>query len=104
MNEGAPEKPRYIDFPCLEPGTLIDGKPALNRWSSLITRGKLCLSIHQPRVNHSTGHDFPGAQAMLYAAGVPNKHMMKTAPQVGYVPSVSFNYKRIGISISNKLQ
>jgi dihydroxy-acid dehydratase len=29
------------------------------------------------------GHDFPGAQAMLYAAGVPNKEMMKTAPQVG---------------------
>lgn len=31
-----------------------------------------------------TGHDFPGAQAMLYAAGVPNKEMMKHAPQVGY--------------------
>jgi dihydroxy-acid dehydratase len=39
----------------------------LNRWSSTITKD----------------HDFPGAQAMLYAAGVPNREMMKTAPQVG---------------------
>ena len=29
------------------------------------------------------GHDFPGAQAMLYAAGVPNREIMKSAPQVG---------------------
>lgn len=26
---------------------------------------------------------FHGPQAMLYAAGVPNKEMMKNAPQVG---------------------
>ncbi|PVH89759.1 dihydroxy-acid dehydratase-like protein [Cadophora sp. DSE1049] len=62
-----PEKPRYINFPSLEPGTVIDGKLALNRWSHTITRE----------------HDFPGAQAMLYAAGVPNRDMMKSAPQVG---------------------
>jgi dihydroxy-acid dehydratase len=61
------EEPRYVDFPCIEHGTLRDGKPVLNRWSSAITKD----------------HDFPGAQAMLYAAGVPNKEMMKTAPQVG---------------------
>ena len=28
-------------------------------------------------------HDFPGAQAMLYGAGVPNEEMMKNAPHVG---------------------
>lgn len=40
------EKPRYIDFPALEHGVVVDGKQALNRWSSRITKG----------------HDFPGAQ------------------------------------------
>jgi dihydroxy-acid dehydratase len=60
-------EPRYIEFRCIEHGTLRDGKPVLNRWSSTVTKD----------------HDFPGAQAMLYAAGVPNKEMMKTAPQVG---------------------
>ncbi|KAH7342821.1 dihydroxy-acid dehydratase-like protein [Rhexocercosporidium sp. MPI-PUGE-AT-0058] len=66
-NGHVPEKPRYIQFPSLEPGAIIDGQPALNRWSHTITRE----------------HDFPGAQAMLYAAGVPNREMMKSAPQVG---------------------
>ncbi|CZS95810.1 probable dihydroxy-acid dehydratase [Rhynchosporium agropyri] len=66
-NVHAPEKPQYIDFPQLEPGTIIDGQQALNRWSHTITRE----------------HDFPGAQAMLYAAGVPNRDMMKSAPHVG---------------------
>ncbi|TGO37228.1 hypothetical protein BHYA_0102g00130 [Botrytis hyacinthi] len=65
--EQIPDKPRYIDFPSLEHGTVVDGKLALNRWSHTITNG----------------HDFPGAQAMLYAAGVPNREMMKTAPHVG---------------------
>ncbi|KAK0385945.1 hypothetical protein NLU13_7120 [Sarocladium strictum] len=51
----------YIQFECLPPGG------PLNRWSTVVTRG----------------HDFPGAQAMLYAAGVPNKEAMKNAPQVG---------------------
>lgn len=41
-----PEEPRYINFPSLEHGTVRDGAPALNRWSTTITRG----------------HDFPGAQ------------------------------------------
>ncbi|CZR57245.1 probable dihydroxy-acid dehydratase [Phialocephala subalpina] len=65
--QSKPEKPSYIDFPHLEPGTILNGKPALNRWSHKLTRE----------------HDYPGAQAMLYAAGVPNREMMKNAPQVG---------------------
>ncbi|KAM5354005.1 hypothetical protein ACJ41O_000655 [Fusarium nematophilum] len=51
----------YIPFPCLPPGG------ALNRWSAKITRE----------------HDYPGAQAMLYGAGVTDKDKMKNAPQVG---------------------
>ncbi|KAI9745147.1 MAG: hypothetical protein M1818_001425 [Claussenomyces sp. TS43310] len=65
--EDVPGEPRYARFPNVEHGTLRDGKPILNRWSSFMTHG----------------HDFPGAQAMLYAAGVPNREMLKTAPQVG---------------------
>ncbi|RDW94774.1 putative dihydroxy-acid dehydratase-1 [Coleophoma crateriformis] len=61
------EEPKYIEFPHLEAGTIIDGKPALNRWSHFVTKD----------------HDFPGAQSMLYAAGVPDKATMKTAPHVG---------------------
>ncbi|KAK6080791.1 dihydroxy-acid dehydratase [Seiridium cupressi] len=53
--------PQYIQFKCLPPGG------ALNRWSHMITRE----------------HDFPGAQAMLYGAGVPNEDQMKNAPQIG---------------------
>lgn len=62
-----PEEARYIDFPAIPHGTMRDGKLVLNRWSSALTKD----------------HDFPGAQAMLYAAGVPNREMMKTAPHVG---------------------
>lgn len=82
-NGHVPEKPRYINFPSLEPGTVIDGKQALNRWSHTITRGR---ATHAPTANLLlilSEHDFPGAQAMLYAAGVPNRDMMKSAPQVG---------------------
>ncbi|KAI1378473.1 dihydroxy-acid dehydratase [Hypoxylon crocopeplum] len=53
--------PQYIQFKCLPPGG------SLNRWSHAITRE----------------HDYPGAQAMLYGAGVPNEEMMKNAPHVG---------------------
>lgn len=49
-HEQIPDKPRYIDFPYLEHGTVIDGKLALNRWSHTITRG----------------HDFPGAQVRIH--------------------------------------
>ena len=83
-----PEEPRFLSYPHLPEGTKTeDGTPVLNRWSSTLT----------------TGHNFPGAQvsrfavvretskadmalhlqAMLYAAGVPNKEAMKTYPQVG---------------------
>ncbi|KAH0601344.1 hypothetical protein MHUMG1_00218 [Metarhizium humberi] len=51
----------YIQFKCLPPGG------PLNRWSTTLTRE----------------HDFPGAQAMLYGAGVPDEKTMKNAPQVG---------------------
>ena len=51
----------FIQFPCLPAGG------PLNRWSAAVTRD----------------HDFPGAQAMLYGAGVPNRDMMKNAAQVG---------------------
>lgn len=78
-----PGAPRYIEFPAIQPGTLReDGSPILNRWSSTLTKD----------------HDFPGAQvqaslyqslylltsqqAMLYAAGVPNREKMKKAPHV----------------------
>lgn len=57
----------YIHFDSLALGTELNGKPTLNRYSAILTRG----------------HDFPGAQAMLYAAGVPNEQMMKEAPHVG---------------------
>ncbi len=53
--------PQYIQFRCLPPGG------PLNRWSHVITRG----------------HDFSGAQAMLYGAGVPDEQTMKNAPHVG---------------------
>ncbi|KAI4842301.1 dihydroxy-acid and 6-phosphogluconate dehydratase [Aureobasidium sp. EXF-8845] len=62
------EEPRLLSFPHLpDDAKYEDGTPILNKYSSTLTRG----------------HDFPGAQAMLYAAGVPNEKMMKTAPQVG---------------------
>lgn len=63
-----PEEPRLLSFPHLpDDAKNEDGSPILNKYSSTLTRG----------------HDFPGAQAMLYAAGVPNEKMLKTAPQVG---------------------
>ncbi|PLN84432.1 dihydroxy-acid dehydratase [Aspergillus taichungensis] len=62
------EEAKYLEFPCLPDGAKNeDGTPALNRYSSHITRG----------------HDFPGAKAMLFAAGVPDQKAMATSPQVG---------------------
>jgi dihydroxy-acid dehydratase len=84
---GIPDAPRYISFPSLEPGSrTANGKQALNRWSSTITKGTLLHSPTdlEPVAHHnSLGHDFPGAQAMLYAAGVPNREVMKSSPHVG---------------------
>lgn len=56
-----PDSPRYLTFKHSQPGS------GLNRYSSTLTRE----------------HDFPGAQAMLYAAGVPSEHALKNFPQVG---------------------
>ncbi|KAL1956733.1 hypothetical protein VTO42DRAFT_6883 [Malbranchea cinnamomea] len=62
-----PSEERYIEFPCLPDDATRDGQPVLNKYSQFITKG----------------HDFPGAQAMLYAAGVPDRQSMKTKPHVG---------------------
>ncbi|KAI9821057.1 MAG: hypothetical protein M1827_003790 [Pycnora praestabilis] len=62
-----PEEPRYLDFPHLPDNATRDGEPLLNKYSSTLTKD----------------HDFPGAQAMLYAAGVPNQEAMKNSPHVG---------------------
>ncbi|KAK5122567.1 hypothetical protein LTR85_003830 [Meristemomyces frigidus] len=56
-----PEEPRFLSFQHSKPGS------GLNKYSSTLTRE----------------HDFPAAQAMLYAAGVPDEHTLKTFPQVG---------------------
>ncbi|KAI9710893.1 MAG: hypothetical protein M1828_002004 [Chrysothrix sp. TS-e1954] len=61
-----PEGPRYLDFPHA-PETNSTGPKKLNKYSSVLTKD----------------HDFPGAQAMLYAAGVPDKRSMKEDPHVG---------------------
>ncbi|KAJ9483026.1 hypothetical protein VN97_g10390 [Penicillium thymicola] len=59
---------KYINFPSLPTDAKHpDGSPALNRHSHTITKG----------------HDFPGARAMLYAAGVPDKEAMAKSPHVG---------------------
>jgi dihydroxy-acid dehydratase len=57
----SPTEPRYLNFKHSQPGS------GLNRYSSTLTRE----------------HDFPAAQAMLYAAGVPNENALKTFPHVG---------------------
>ncbi|PKX89599.1 putative mitochondrial dihydroxy acid dehydratase [Aspergillus novofumigatus IBT 16806] len=59
---------KYINFSSLpDDAKHEDGTPALNRYSSYITRG----------------HDFPGARAMLFAAGIPDRDAMAKSPQVG---------------------
>ena len=44
--QNEPEEPRFLDFPHLADGTKRNGKLALNKYSSTITKD----------------HDFPGAQ------------------------------------------
>ncbi|WPH01480.1 dihydroxy-acid and 6-phosphogluconate dehydratase [Acrodontium crateriforme] len=61
MASDTPQEARYLKFPNSKPGS------GLNKFSSTLTRE----------------HDFPGAQAMLYGAGVPNERALKTYPQVG---------------------
>jgi dihydroxy-acid dehydratase len=99
INGNVPKQPeaRYLNFPALKHGTIIDGKQALNRWSSTITRGEKSrfnkeskLIDHRPRFPRSPGRSSIRVirslligEAMLYAAGVPNRVAMKTHPQVG---------------------
>lgn len=63
---GGFQEPRYLEFPKSDKKT-ADGKPILNKYSTDLT-------------NH---HDFPGAKAMLYAAGVPDSDSMQNKPHVG---------------------
>ncbi|KAI9931841.1 hypothetical protein ASPWEDRAFT_169317 [Aspergillus wentii DTO 134E9] len=59
---------KYLNFNSLpDDAKHEDGTQALNRHSTTITRG----------------HDFPGAQAMLFAAGIPDRNAMTKSPQVG---------------------
>lgn len=99
--EDLPEKPKYLPFPCVQHETIVDGRQVLNRWSTTITRGqwsqqfgRLLKHANLPRswfpwctgkktFLHSIDASDIAWQAMLYAAGVPNREMMKTAPQVG---------------------
>ncbi|RAO71300.1 uncharacterized protein BHQ10_007312 [Talaromyces amestolkiae] len=63
-----PEEAKYIDYsPAPHGSKHEDGAPVLNRYSTVLTRG----------------HDSPAAQAMLYAAGVPDQNAMKKSPQIG---------------------
>lgn len=65
-SHGGFQEPRYLDFVRSNETHNELGEPMLNRYSTMLTRQ----------------HDFPGAQAMLYAAGVPDKQTMKNAPLV----------------------
>ncbi|KAM5456616.1 putative dihydroxy-acid dehydratase [Microsporum canis] len=64
---GFSDEERYIQFPCVANDVTRDGQPVLNKYSQFLTKD----------------HDFPGAQAMLYAAGVPDRESMKNSPHVG---------------------
>ncbi|KAF8455831.1 dihydroxy-acid/6-phosphogluconate dehydratase [Terfezia claveryi] len=62
------EKSRFLEFRHHPHGTKnADGSLMLNRFSSILTNG----------------YEFPGAQAMLYAAGIKNQEDMRSKPQVG---------------------
>lgn len=63
---GGFSEPRYLNFPKSDKKG-PNGKPILNKYSTDLT-------------NH---HDFPGAKAMLYAAGVPDSDAMQNKPHVG---------------------
>lgn len=62
------ETSRFLEFRHHPYGTKnADGSLMLNRYSAIVTNG----------------YEFPGAQAMLYAAGIKNQEDMRTKPQVG---------------------
>ena len=85
------EEPRFLAFPHLsDNATDADGKQRLNKYSSTITKdhdfpgaqvGRFSFSIRASSVWNRTNTD--PMQAMLYAAGVPNKEAMKNSPHVG---------------------
>ena len=99
VNGNVPKQPeaRYLNFPALKHGTIVDGKQALNRWSSTLTRGEKVrcnkeskLKDLRTRFPRSPGRNSIRVirslligEAMLYAAGVPNRAAMKNHPQVG---------------------
>ncbi|KAF8462522.1 dihydroxy-acid/6-phosphogluconate dehydratase [Kalaharituber pfeilii] len=62
------ETSKFLEFRHHPYGTKnADGSLMLNRYSSILTNG----------------YEFPGAQAMLYAAGIKDETDMRTKPQVG---------------------
>lgn len=64
----APGQKQYVDTSPKPFGSKhADGTPVLNRYSTALTGG----------------HEYPGAQAMLYAAGIKTEADMKLKPQVG---------------------
>ncbi|KAK5075085.1 hypothetical protein LTS08_001833 [Lithohypha guttulata] len=62
---GGFQEPRYLEFK--KSNKTVNGQPILNKYSTDLT-------------NH---HDFPGAKAMLYAAGIPDSDAMHNQPHVG---------------------
>jgi len=82
-------KSRFLEFRSIPYGTKRDGELVLNRYSSHLTNG----------------YEFPGAQAMLYAAGVKSQEDMRKKPQVGTSssnPPIQFlqsNCKRLTLSL-----
>jgi len=80
---------RFLDFQEIPYGTKRDGALVLNRYSAVLTSGR----------------DYPGAKAMLYAAvGRENADKLMTAPQVGMTrlrPAVSLDEQRIATSVAS---
>ena len=60
-----------------------DGKPALNKFSSTLTRGMVDHRNTKDEGSQLAEHDYPGAKAMLFAAGVPDDDAMANLPHVG---------------------
>lgn len=80
MDQSQPENhSRFLEFRSVPYGTKRDGELVLNRYSSLVTNG----------------YEFPGAQAMLYAAGIKNQEDMRTKPQVGMKPIPALQEKNV---------
>jgi len=82
-------KSHFLEFRSIPYGTKRDGELVLNRHSSILTNG----------------YEFPGAQAMLYAAGIKSQEDMRKKPHVGMsssnppIQSWRSNYKRFALSL-----